>query len=176
MRRGRKDLRSLSSAGVLGATDAPRPVFKVGVISDTHGWLAGSVADVFAGVDHIVHAGDVGSYDVLAELEAIAPVTAVRGNMDVDDLGGVLVPMANVRLGGARVLVVHRPQDVPRPLPAGIRVVVNGHTHAPRIETEDGVLHVDPGSASRPDSGKARSAAILSIAGGTVDGRIVVLP
>lgn len=115
----------------------------IGVLSDTHGKLPAEVVEVFAGVERIIHAGDVGPGYVLEELETIAPVIAVRGN--VDDPASSLPAVANVALGGTRVLVVHRPADVPRPLPEGIGVVVFGHTHVPLAEDCDGVLWLQPG-------------------------------
>lgn len=146
---------------------------RVGVISDTHGWLPPAVHDAFAGASAILHAGDVGSLAVLDELETIAPVTAVRGNMDASDLDGALVVLANVALGGTRVLVVHRSRDVPRPLPTGVGVVVTGHTHAATVERNaDGVLRLNPGSASRSDR---RSVAVLEISEGEASAEIVVL-
>ena len=144
----------------------------VGVISDTHGTLPREVHEAFVGVDRIVHAGDVGTPAVLAELEAIAPVTAVSGNVDPAEL--FLPPLANVRLGGVRVLVVHRPADVPRPLPDGVGVVVTGHTHLPVADARAGVLHLNPGSASR-SRGADRSVALLTIADGSAHARIVAL-
>jgi putative phosphoesterase len=146
---------------------------RIGVISDTHGWLHPGVHDVFEGVDAILHAGDVGSAVVLDELSAIAPVTAVRGNMDGSDLRGALAPLANVALAGTRVLVLHRPQDVPRPLPAGVGVVVTGHTHAERIERDGaGVLHVNPGSATQASH---RTVALLYLENGGAEASVVSL-
>lgn len=147
----------------------------VGVLSDTHGALPDEVLDVFAGVDRIIHAGDFGSETVLDLLGTIAPLIAVRGNTDDCGRSSCLRPLVNVPLGGIRVLVVHRPQDVPRPLPGDIRVVVFGHTHKPLVEERDGVLWLNPGSASRPRDGSGHSVALLRIEDGAVGAKIVAL-
>jgi putative phosphoesterase len=150
-------------------------LFRVGVISDTHGSLPAEVASAFAGADHILHAGDVGAYSVLLDLEAIAPVTAVRGNMDGDDFGGLLVPFVNEPLGGVRFFVTHRTQDVPRTLPKGIRVVVTGHTHVASIVRRGGVTFLNPGSATRPGSGAKASVALIDVVGDAIETRVVEL-
>jgi putative phosphoesterase len=149
---------------------------RLGVISDTHGVLPAEVLDVFAGVDRIVHAGDFGSESVLDELGTIAPVIAVRGNTDSCTRAGCLQSLVNFDAGGVRVLVVHRPSDVPRPLPPGVGVVITGHTHVPLVEERDGVLWLNPGSASRGRSGHGHTVALLETAPGRPEARIVALP
>jgi putative phosphoesterase len=120
----------------------------VGVISDTHGLLRREVAAALAGVSHILHAGDVGRPEVLDELRAIAPVTAVRGNVDGGRLAEVLPMDAVVSIGGAGIYLLHNLRDMDiDPKAAGIAAVVSGHTHTPLIETLDGVLYFNPGSA-----------------------------
>jgi len=127
---------------------------RIGVISDTHGLLRPEVHAAFAGVDHILHAGDIGGEDVLAELRAIAPVTAVAGNVDFFRCGDA-GPEARVALGGLRFFLTHmidRP-STPRPEvtlalsrePAD--VVVFGHSHLPHDERRDGVWFFNPASA-----------------------------
>jgi uncharacterized protein len=148
---------------------------RIGVISDTHGTLPAEVHHVFEHVDRIIHAGDIGSQGVLLELETIAPVIAVAGNVDTG-LGELLPALQNVKIEGVRVLVVHRPADVPRPLPEGVRVVVTGHTHGARIEEADGVMRLNPGSASRGRSGRGHSVALLTIEDSVVDAHVVPLP
>ena len=126
---------------------------KVGIISDTHGLLRPEVFDVFAEVDHILHAGDIGDLEILAELEAVAPVTAVFGNTDPEDVRDRVPRVARVELAGVAVVVVHgdefgRPTS--RDLAEGYPepdLVVFGHTHQPVIERVDSVLVVNPGSA-----------------------------
>ncbi|HEY3318022.1 MAG TPA: metallophosphoesterase family protein [Coriobacteriia bacterium] len=146
---------------------------RLGVISDTHGVLPDEVLDVFAGVERVIHAGDAGPGQVLELLETIAPVVAVRGNMD--DPASNLPAIANVALGGMRILVVHRPADVPRQLPSGVRVVVTGHTHVPRVRETNGVLWLNPGSPSRARSGHGHTVALLETGEGGPEARIVRL-
>ena len=120
---------------------------RIGVISDTHGLLRPEVRDVFRGVDHILHAGDVGGVAVLEGLAAIAPVTACAGNIDGWRCGPA-GRTARVELGGLRFLLVHVRDDARALLldePAD--VVVFGHSHEPLDEREDGVWWFNPGSA-----------------------------
>ena len=145
----------------------------IGVISDTHGYLDPRVAPAFAGVEAILHAGDVGSLAVIEALEAIAPVTAVRGNND-DKLGGLGLPLhADFELDGVGVHLVHRLIDA-RP-PEGTRVVVYGHSHQPRIEERDGVLYVNPGAAGRVGFHRVLSVALLRIEDGGLTPTLVEL-
>lgn len=146
---------------------------RVGVVSDTHGVLPDAVLEAFAGVSRILHAGDVGSPRVLELLETVAPVIAVKGNMD--DPASPLPALANLELDGVRVLVTHRAGDVPRPLPPGVRVVVTGHTHVPRLEDREGVLWLNPGSVSQPLSGSGRTVALLEVTRGEASAEIVPL-
>lgn len=124
---------------------------RVGVIADTHGVLHPSVAGVFANVDHILHAGDVGGEHVLAALRAIAPVTAVAGNND-DAIGEEI---RRVKVGDLRVLLTHilpRPRQLAPRVADSLRrsppdVVVFGHSHLPHNEVIDGVRYFNPASA-----------------------------
>jgi hypothetical protein len=120
----------------------------VGVISDTHGMLRAEALDALRGVEHIVHAGDVGAPEILPALRAIAPVTAVRGNVDRGVLARELPATALVEIAGARIYVLHDLAELDLvPETAGISVVVSGHTHHPEIERRGGVLYLNPGSA-----------------------------
>ena len=145
----------------------------VGLISDTHGKLRPEVFERFEGVQHILHAGDVGTPDVLIELEAIAPVTAVWGNTDGFDLRSRLPETAEVELQGRRILVVHGHQLGSPTAPAlvaaypGFDIVVYGHTHRPRVEHVNGVLVVNPGAAGPPRFGLASSVAVLTLSTST---------
>ncbi|GAB4290973.1 MAG: metallophosphoesterase family protein [Coriobacteriia bacterium] len=141
----------------------------IGILSDTHGVVPVTLHEAFAGVRHIVHAGDIGGEAVLAELESIAPVLAVRGNTDRDALGWRLPERLNVRLGGVRMLVGHVEQRVVGAgVPADVSVVVTGHTHIPRVTRRDGVIHVNPGAAGgAARGGHGPTAAVLDTA---VDG------
>lgn len=121
---------------------------KIGIISDTHGLLRPEAVERLAGVDHIVHAGDIGRPDVMAELRRIAPVTAVRGNIDRDEWAAGYPQTELVKLGGRFFYVLHNLAELDfDPIAAGIDVVVSGHSHQPRIETVDGVVYLNPGSA-----------------------------
>jgi hypothetical protein len=153
---------------------------KVGLVSDTHGLLRPEVHDAFAGVAHIVHAGDVGSDDVLEQLEAIAPVTAVRGNVD-RGLRRRLPETAELELAGARVAVIHGDQLARRtPAAAAARfpradLVVFGHSHVPLVERVEGVVAVNPGSAGQRRFGRPVTVALALIEAGAVEARIVPL-
>src|SRR5690606_10787878 len=118
----------------------------IGVISDTHGLLRPEAKDALAGCDAIVHAGDIGQPQVLDELTAIAPVTAIRGNVDkwAVDLPDTEV----VEIAGRYLYVIHdlKALDLD-PSAAGFDAVISGHSHAPSVDTRDGVLYLNPGSA-----------------------------
>jgi putative phosphoesterase len=127
---------------------------RLGIISDTHGQLRPQVFEVFAGVDHILHGGDVGPLTVLEELEAIAPVTAVYGNTDGMDVRARLPDVARVRLDGFRIVVTHGDQfgsPTPEKLNAAFpeaEIIVFGHTHRPLLTLVDTVVTVmNPGGA-----------------------------
>lgn len=149
---------------------------RVGVLSDTHGTLPDGVLEAFAGVERIIHAGDVGNGLVLETLATVAPVVAVRGNCDLSGEPAMLPPLANTRIGDLRFLVVHRPADVPRPLPEGIDVVVTGHTHVPQVADGGGVLWVNPGSPSQSRRESGHHVAIVEWEDCAPEVRIVDLP
>jgi len=120
----------------------------IGVISDTHGLLRPEAVEALRGVAHILHAGDVGAPEVLEELRAIAPVTAVRGNVDRDEWASAL-PLSEVfEIEGISIYVLHILDELDlKPEAAGFEVVVYGHSHKPSSETKNGVLYFNPGSA-----------------------------
>ena len=127
---------------------------RLGVISDTHGLLRPEVFDAFAEVDHILHAGDIGSLELLAELEALAPVTAVYGNTDGFELRNRVPRVARVELDGFDIVVTHGDQfgsPTPEKLNAAfpeVQILVYGHTHQPLLTIVDVVVTVmNPGSA-----------------------------
>ncbi len=156
----------------------PATPFLVGVLSDTHGTLDERVISVFtdAGVDHIVHAGDVGSHGVLLALEAIAPLTVVRGNMDPAVLGIELRDQESLVLADLRCLVIHEPERLrAAPLPPDTSLVVVGHTHRPRVRRMGAYLLVNPGSASMPRGPEGATVALVEISGGLPFARIVPL-
>jgi putative phosphoesterase len=120
----------------------------IGVVSDTHGLLRPELLPALAGVDHILHAGDVGDPSILTKLRCIAPVTAIRGNVDRSGPCANLPPTEAIELAGCLIYMVHALEDLDlTPRAASIRVVLSGHTHKPLIEHRDGVLYFNPGSA-----------------------------
>lgn len=136
----------------------------IGVVSDTHGHLYPEVREALQGVDHIIHAGDVGSPQVLEGLKAIAPVTAVRGNCDLDRWARSLPVRAEVKFEEVRILVGHiaaRLRDVEKS--GGFSVVVTGHSHMASIEWDDGVVHINPGSAGPRRYERPRTIGLLTI-------------
>lgn len=139
---------------------------KIGVISDTHNYFDPRIVDLLAGVEHLLHAGDIGLPRILLELEQIAPVTAVSGN--TDDAGFRYREIEVVQLSGLKFLVHHivNPHHLSDPLSARIsrerpEVVVFGHTHKPFCERIDGTLFFNPGYAGKSRFGMPRTVAIL---------------
>jgi putative phosphoesterase len=143
---------------------------RLGIISDTHGLLRPEVFDVFSEVDHILHAGDVGPAELLAELEAIAPVTAVYGNTDGWDLRARLPRVATLRLDGFDIVVTHGDQlgsPTPDALNAAFpeaEIIVYGHTHRPLLTTVDVIVTVmNPGGAGARRFGLPPSVGIMEL-------------
>lgn len=121
---------------------------KIGVLSDTHGLLRPEALRALAGVDHILHAGDVGDPAILDSLRALAPLTAIRGNIDRSGPCAALPATEAVELGGRLLYLVHALADLDiRPEAAGVSAVIFGHSHKPGIEQRNGVLFLNPGSA-----------------------------
>ena len=154
---------------------------KIGIISDTHGLLRAQVFAAFEGVEHILHAGDVGDPDILTELAAIAPVTAVWGNVDGMEIRARVPEVARLELGGVRIAIVHgmqfgspTPQKVAAAHPdAGL--VVFGHSHRPLIQQIGPTLAVNPGSAGPRRFKDPVTVAIAEIENGTVEARLIPL-
>jgi uncharacterized protein len=120
----------------------------VGVISDTHGLLRPEALAALAGSDLIVHAGDVGDPAILDRLRAVAPVFAVRGNVDTGAWALRLPPRETIEAGGRLIYVRHDIGELDLdPREAGFAAVVYGHSHRPSVETRDGVVYLNPGSA-----------------------------
>jgi putative phosphoesterase len=139
---------------------------KIGVISDTHNFLDPRIPKLFAGVDHILHGGDIGMPVILLELEQIAPLTAVGGN--TDDPGYHYRTTQAVELAGRKFLLQHivNPHAPPEEIKARLardrlEVVVFGHTHKPFCQTRGGTLYFNPGYAGKSRFGLERSVAIL---------------
>ncbi|HZP86939.1 MAG TPA: metallophosphoesterase family protein [Burkholderiales bacterium] len=123
-------------------------VRRVGVISDTHGLLRTQALAALDGAQLIVHAGDIGQPAILEALARIAPVVAVRGNNDVGPWADRLPPTLRFSLGCASVYLTHDVKTIGSDLPGlGADVVVSGHSHRPRVQLDNGVLFVNPGSA-----------------------------
>lgn len=120
----------------------------VGVISDTHGLLRPQALDALRGSDLIIHAGDVGTAEILDPLRALAPTFAVRGNVDQGAWAMGLPTTERVDVAGSRFYVLHDIADLDRdPRADGFAALIYGHSHRPSIETRDGVLYLNPGSA-----------------------------
>jgi putative phosphoesterase len=130
---------------------------RIGVLSDTHGYLDPSVLELFAGVRHIIHAGDVMDPDILRRLEAVAPVTVVAGNLDEPKVMGDLPREVSGEVDGVRFVVGHKPKRLLNRIVRGklklsdYDLVVWGHEHIPSAMWVDGVLHLNPGTASSPE-------------------------
>jgi putative phosphoesterase len=132
---------------VLGLHVSKVPV-TIGVISDTHGLLRAEAIEALRGSDYIIHAGDIGSEEILERLAAIAPLTVVRGNVDHAAWARKLPKSDVLQVGGVSICVLHNLQELDlNPEAAGFRVVVSGHSHVPKQEVRNGVLYFNPGSA-----------------------------
>lgn len=126
----------------------PEPPLQIGIISDTHGLLRPEAVEALAGVNYILHAGDVGDIAILETLRSIAPVTAIRGNVDVSGACARLPATEVVELGGCLFYLLHAIQDLDVvPAAAGISAIVYGHSHRAEVQERDGVVYVNPGSA-----------------------------
>jgi putative phosphoesterase len=120
----------------------------IGVISDTHGLMRPEALAALRGVEHILHAGDVGDVAILDALRKIAPVTAIRGNVDTTGACAELPATDVVELGGSLFYLLHSVHDLDiNPKAAGVAMVVSGHSHKAKVEVKDGVVYFNPGSA-----------------------------
>lgn len=148
---------------------------KVGVISDTHGLIRPEALQALRGSDLILHAGDIGSPDVLLALKEIAPVTAIRGNNDTETWAKRIPEVVDVSIGRTRIHMLHSVKDLDAATAATAHVVIAGHSHRPSIERREQVLYLNPGSAGPRRFKLPVSIAILSISGATVRARLVEL-
>src|SRR3954464_8759045 len=121
--------------------------FRIGIISDTHDLLRPEAEPALTGVDHIIRAGDIGRPEIVDALRRIAPVTAIRGNVDSGEWTREYPDTKLVRLAGKSIYVLHDLKTLKADPGAGIDVIVSGHSHVPKIETLGGVLHLNPGTA-----------------------------
>jgi putative phosphoesterase len=142
----------------------------IGVISDTHGLLRPEAVELLRGSEHIVHAGDIGSPEIIPALEKIAPVTAIRGNVDTQPWAQRFAATEVAELNGVSIYVIHDVNSLDlKPRAAGLAAVISGHSHQPKQETKDGVLYFNPGSAGPRRFKLPISVGRLEI----VDGKIV---
>jgi putative phosphoesterase len=125
-----------------------KDITKLGLISDTHGLLRAEAIQALRGSELILHAGDVGGSQILESLRALAPVIAVRGNVDTDVWGRRLPLTATVEAGPAMIYMLHILQDLDiDPGAAGFHIVLSGHSHKPGQTEKDGIIYINPGSA-----------------------------
>jgi uncharacterized protein len=152
-----------------------RPV-RIGVISDTHGLLRLEAVEALRGSDRILHAGDIGAPEILEALAQIAPVTAVRGNVDTATWALSLPETEVVEAGGVSIYILHDLGQLDlKPEAAGFRIVVYGHSHRPKIEEKNGVLYFNPGSAGPRRFNLPVSVGKLRIGAGKVRAELVEL-
>ena len=149
---------------------------RIGLISDTHGLLRPEAVAALQGCAQIIHAGDIGNPQVLDGLRAIAPLEAIRGNIDTADWAQVLPERLDLRIGGLTLHVLHdlKQLDID-PLAAGVDVVIAGHSHKPKVERRDGVLYVTPGSAGPRRFSLPISLALLELNDGQAQVELISL-
>jgi putative phosphoesterase len=149
---------------------------KVGVISDTHGLLRAEALAALQGCERIIHAGDIGNPEILDQLASIAPLHVVRGNNDLDaPWAENLADCQCFDLNGWQTLLVHDSADLPAVLDAGIKLVITGHSHKPRIEWRGEQLHLNPGSAGRRRFKLPVTLALLEVFESSIEPRLVSL-
>ena len=120
----------------------------LGLISDTHGLLRDNALRAMQNSGLIIHAGDVGDHKVLEALENLAPVIAVRGNVDTEEWATKVPPTAVLKAGAVRIYVLHDVKELNlNSIPSGVSIIVSGHSHQPGQATRDGILYINPGSA-----------------------------
>ncbi|MEO8735288.1 MAG: metallophosphoesterase family protein [Edaphobacter sp.] len=146
----------------------------VGIISDTHGLLRPEAVAALAGVEHILHAGDVGDVRILDTLREIASVTAIRGNVDCRGECAELPATDAVELGGKLFYLVHSVGDLDiNPVVAGVAAVVSGHSHKASIEVRNGVMYLNPGSAGPRRFNLPVTVALMTVGVAGVEAKIM---
>src|ERR1700690_540978 len=152
------------------------PATTIGVISDTHGLLRPEALAALRGSNYIIHAGDIGDAQILAKLAAIAPLTAVRGNVDHGEWTQ-RIPATNIlEIGEVSIYVLHSLQELDlKPEAAKFAAVVYGHSHVPKRELKNGVLYFNPGSAGPKRFRLPVSVGRLFVTDGKVESEIVML-
>jgi putative phosphoesterase len=149
---------------------------RIGVISDTHGLLRPEAVKALDGVDLILHAGDIGSPNVLDSLKGLAPVVAVRGNNDKGHWAEELPHSEVADVGSIRIYIIHDLKEMDlNAEEAGFQIVVSGHSHKPSVEDRMGVLYVNPGSAGPRRFRLPISIACLKVSGSAVSAQIIEL-
>ena len=150
--------------------------YLVGVISDTHGRLPQSVSKVFKNTDLIIHAGDIGDPEIVDALGKIAPIRAIRGNMDVGKWARRLQQKETIKINNQRLYVIHDIYKLDIDAQSDTyRVLICGHTHRPQMEKQQGVLYLNPGSAVQPRFGYPPSVALLAIESDAIRARLIDL-
>ncbi len=149
---------------------------KIGLIADTHGLLRPQALAALQGVDQLIHAGDIGGPQILAELERIAPLSVVRGNNDGDAWADGIPEHLTLRFGAISLYVLHDLKQLAiDPKAEGIDVVIAGHSHKPLHEQREGVLYLNPGSAGPRRFKLPIGVAVLHIDGDKVRAELVTL-
>ncbi|MCF5166613.1 YfcE family phosphodiesterase [Pseudomonas congelans] len=149
---------------------------KVGVISDTHGLLRPEAIAALQGCAQIIHAGDIGSQDIVEQLTAIAPLHIVRGNNDMDaDWAKPIADHLRFDIEGWQVLLVHDIADVPALLDDSVKLVVTGHSHKPLIDWRGDTLYLNPGSAGRRRFKLPVTLALLEVSPDAIEPSLVQL-
>ncbi|UOF22195.1 metallophosphoesterase family protein [Pseudomonas syringae] len=149
---------------------------KVGVISDTHGLLRPEAIAALQGCAQIIHAGDIGSQDIVEQLTAIAPLHIVRGNNDMDaDLATPIADHLRFEIEGWQVLLVHDIADVPALVDDSVKLVVTGHSHKPLIDWRGDTLYLNPGSAGRRRFKLPVTLALLEVSADAIEPSLVQL-
>jgi putative phosphoesterase len=149
---------------------------KVGVISDTHGLLRAEAVAALQGCERIIHAGDIGSREILEQLASIAPLHVVRGNNDLGEPWAAdIEDLMRFELDGWGTLLVHDNADVPALLDADIKLVITGHSHKPRIEWRGERLFLNPGSAGRRRFKLPVTLALIEVLETSIEPRLISL-
>jgi hypothetical protein len=149
----------------------------IGIISDTHSLLRPQALEALRGASHILHAGDVGDVSILKALRTLAPVTAIRGNIDRTGPCAQLPATEAIELNGCLIYMLHSLAGLDlNPQAAGIRVVISGHTHKPLIEERNNILYLNPGSAGPHRFSLPISVAHLHLGGPIPRAEIIHLP
>ena len=174
---GKQEIVLKGKAQTMPESPLQRRQLTIGVVSDTHGLLRPSAAEALAGSDLIIHAGDIGSPQVLDWLSGIAPVVAVRGNTDHGEWLTGIPATEVVEVGGCHVYILH---DLHRldldPAVAGMSVVISGHSHQPAVFEKHGVVYLNPGSCGPKRFKCPVSVARLRIKNGIPEAELVALP